>query len=195
MSRILKALLLSLFVFALFSRDGTFATIVAMCFGLSLIPNLVGRRIWLPPELDLCCTSILFAHVFFGMTLGLYETSSLYDKVAHLVGAAVLAWQALKILDRERVVSQLLLSCRVVIGLVLGVALAMGAAWEIFEFTIDSTQLVVSQRGLTDTMHDLIAGFIGGTIPVILRFCFRSRRKREVGRHQSHFEMASSLNK
>ena len=172
----LKAMLLALLVYALFWRDSIFAITVGACLVLSLVPNLLGRHIWLPLGFDLCCTALLLSHVLFGMTLGLYATSSFYDKVVHFVGVGLLSWQALKVLDRECVTRKLLLSCRVVVVLVLGFALALGAAWEIFEFMIDRTGFVVSQPSLSDTMNDLIADAIGGSIPFILRFYFRSRR-------------------
>lgn len=44
------------------------------------------------------------------------------------------------------------------------VALAVAAAWEIFEFLMDTYQRTREQDNLVDTMRDMIAGGLGGAI-------------------------------
>ncbi|MDR4483953.1 MAG: hypothetical protein R3B95_12190 [Nitrospirales bacterium] len=54
--------------------------------------------------------------------------------------------------------------------------------WEIFEFTLDQTGVVVSQFGLCDTMCDLIFDFLGATI--VAGFGALSLRKRAEQGHE-----------
>jgi len=52
--------------------------------------------------------------------------------------------------------------------LVLGLAISAGTLWEVFEFVMNRTGLFYSQRGLHDTMLDLIADAIGAIITLAL---------------------------
>ncbi len=42
-----------------------------------------------------------------------------------------------------------------------GIAVSAGTLWEVFEFTLDRTGLFQTQKGLTDTMLDLVADTVG----------------------------------
>jgi hypothetical protein len=179
LSLILKALLLVMVFNAFLTRDGIFTLIAACSFGLSLVPKLLERRIWLPPGCDLCFTAILSAHVSLGMTLELYETSALYDKVSHYAGTALLTGLALKVLDRHCCLKAIHLSASILTGLILMFALALGAVWEIFEFWIDQTDLVMAQRGLADTMYDLMADLLAGMTVALLRSVLHKRGRLE----------------
>ena len=50
--------------------------------------------------------------------------------------------------------------------------------WELFEFTIDRTGLFYAQRGLIDTMLDLLAD-AGGAVMTVLLLCVRTELKSE----------------
>lgn len=170
LSQIFKALLLVMVFNAALTRDGIFTLIAALSFGLSLVPKFLERRIWLPQECDLCVATILLAHVFLGMTLELYEISAIYDKVSHYAGTALFSWLALKSLYRQCGIKGIHLSSSILIGLILMFSLALGAVWEIVEFIIDQTELVRAQRGLADTMYDLMADLLAGiTVMAVVR--------------------------
>lgn len=186
-SLLFKALLLALVFNAVLTRDGVFTLIVVCCFGLSLVPKLLEKRLWLPPECDLCFSAILWAHVFLGMTLELYETSALYDKVSHYAGTALMTWLAFKALDRQCHLKAIHLSSFLLTCFILMFALAIGAIWEIFEFLIDQTDLVMAQRGLEDTMADLMADLLAGITIAVLRNGF----EKGLGRQHAGQQMES----
>ena len=52
-------------------------------------------------------------------------------------------------------------------------ALGIGALWEVFEFLVDLTGVYQAQRGLPDTMMDLVAGGAGGVIASLF-YCWRN---------------------
>jgi len=109
---------------------------------------------------------LLTAHVVLGMQLELYETSVLYDKAMHVIGLAAIAGILIAAINSycERCGIQLPLG--LLVTMVFGGALSVGTLWEFFEFGIDSTGLFNAQRGLQDTMLDLIADAIGAVLAI-----------------------------
>ncbi|NRG19146.1 hypothetical protein HPQ64_15755 [Rhizobiales bacterium] len=148
------------------------------CAALACLPGVCLEDLGLRTASGLCATSLLFAHVVFGMQANLYETSQVYDKLMHALGSgaitALVIFAMLKFSSREGVCLPLpLFTC-----LVLATAVSLGTIWEVFEFAIDRTGLFRSQRGLTDTMLDLIAnagGALTATAIFAALFKFRDR--------------------
>jgi len=110
--------------------------------------------------------AIWFTTHLVGMRYGLYAHSSLFDKAMHgiITAGFVVMWitwmrpaLAGSRLDPERAAWGLL-------SLTLLFTLATAALWEIFEFGIDQTGLFRAQRGLEDTMYDMIAALMGGCL-------------------------------
>lgn len=107
---------------------------------------------------------LLAAHILLGIQFELYETSKLYDKSMHLIGSAAIAGILIVAIHTycER--------CRIKLPLVLFAilptagSLSLGTLWEFFEFGLDSTGLFNAQRGLPDTMFDLLADAIGAVL-------------------------------
>lgn len=148
------------------------------CAALACLPGVCLADLGLRTAGGLCATSLLFAHVVFGMQANLYETSQIYDKLMHALGsgaiAALVIFSTLKITNRDDVRLPLPLFAI----LVLGIAVSLGTIWEVFEFAIDRTGLFRSQRGLTDTMLDLIAnagGALTATIVFVALFKYPGR--------------------
>lgn len=97
---------------------------------------------------------LVSAHVLLGMGLGLYESSMLYDKLVHV---AAFAWVAACVLPRT--------SSPVMTALA---ATGLGAGWELFEFMADQGGWFVAQKGLDDTMLDLLCDALGASIGVAM---------------------------
>ncbi|MEM6709868.1 MAG: hypothetical protein AAF648_13895, partial [Pseudomonadota bacterium] len=128
-------------------------------------------------------TVLVTAHVIVGMYGGLYESSGidglfglygLYDKSAHLFGSAALAWIGLGALNRRDLFEGEPIRRTLAHVIVLMATLSLGTLWELFEFAIDQTGLFRAQRGLDDTMFDLLANTLGAAAAVIFD---RSRHK------------------
>jgi hypothetical protein len=153
----------------LFAARETLAGGVALgCLALGAGAQLVERRAELArfAEWSACA---LAAHVVLGMAGGLYERSALYDKAVHFAlgyGAARVAAAALA---REVAREGLRLGAPLERWLPFLTAVTLGTAWELFEFALDSSGLVVAQRGLADTMLDLAAGAAGALAAVVVR--------------------------
>lgn len=119
---------------------------------------------------------LLAAHIVLGMYLALYELSVLYDKVMHVVGSGAVA--TILTLGAKSCCRQHRLEVPgpLIVLTVFAGTLSVGTLWEIFEFAIDRTGLFVAQRGLRDTMFDLVADALGATFALaIITVLMRSR--------------------
>ncbi len=58
---------------------------------------------------------------------------------------------------------------------VLGIAISAGTLWEVFEFAMDRTGWFYAQRGLHDTMLDLIADTLGASTTLALYLGVKQR--------------------
>jgi len=144
-------------------RDPVGAALALTCSGLARFALAVERRAELARFAEWSALA-LAAHVVLGMAGGLYERSGLYDKLVHFAlsfGLARLAQHALVqyVACRSLTPGALLLRWVPVLA-----AVALGTAWELFEFVIDASGLVHAQRGLADTMLDLAADVLGALV-------------------------------
>ena len=140
----------------------------AVCLVLSAMPALCLRKGYMRGMMSLVMALLLAAHVLFGMFLGFYELSSMYDKFMHVIGStaiAVIVYAALKAYCSQR---SLTLPWTLRAAMVFSVTLSAGVFWEFFEFSVDRTGLFYAQRGLTDTMIDLVADGLGAVIAILV---------------------------
>ena len=142
-----------------------------------LLPVLIEDPV-LRAAISLCVTALLFAHIVFGMQAGLYETSTIYDKLMHMFGCSAIAGLVIAAVSRYCARTQTRLPVPLLWVLAVGVVVTLGTFWEVFEFAVDRTGLFQAQRGLTDTMFDLIADTLGA---VATACAFVGLSKRRIG--------------
>lgn len=131
------------------------------CAALSLLPRRSVRDHALRSASGLCLSTLLAAHVVLGMEAGLYETSAIYDKLIHALGSGAVTALVIAALNQYCNRERLELPLPLFSALALGIAVSAGTMWEVFEFCIDRTGLFQAQKGLTDTMLDLMADTVG----------------------------------
>ena len=110
------------------------------------------------------------------MQAGLYEISSVYDKLVHVLGSSAITGLLILVVLQYANHQQFRLPLPLLLVSILGFVVSLGTLWEVFEFTIDSTGLFRSQRGLEDTMFDLIVDAIGA-LAALSVFIGLDRRK------------------
>ena len=124
--------------------------------------------------------SLFYCGLFFvycaspvGSVINLYRSVGAYDKIVHFFSGILLAWLAVVLLSRlfDRAVSEvrntklyMLLQC----GFTFFFSSAGAGIWEIFEFTTDRLTGGEMQRGMVDTVTDIIAGNTGALIYCII---------------------------
>jgi uncharacterized membrane protein YjdF len=146
------------------------AFLAFLAFIMTMTPYLVTRKmhLCLPWEVNLLITISLFLHLM-GHVEGYYMLfSPFYDKITHLVSSvtvAVVAFFGAVLADHYQ---DLRLTRPMIIFFVVIFTLAMGAAWEIYEFTLDQLFGLTLQNGNTDTMTDLIVDLCGATIVAVI---------------------------
>ncbi|MFK7854491.1 MAG: hypothetical protein AB8B79_10275 [Granulosicoccus sp.] len=142
--------------------------IAVVALALTFLPGRTIRDPLLRYAFSCVTALLLAAHIVFGMQLGLYETSMLYDKVMHMIGSGAIAGLLLLAIHSYCSRNQVVLSSWHFSVLVFCGTLSAGTLWEIFEFTIDQTGMFYAQRGLQDTMIDLLADAAGAILLLAL---------------------------
>jgi len=140
-----------------------------IAFLLTMAPTLVTRnlRLCFPWEVNLLIALSLYLHVM-GHVGEYYVTlAPYYDKLTHLISSATVGLIAffLAILAEYR--GDIRVTRAAIVIFILTFTLAAGAAWEIYEFTLDQVFGMDLQHGNTDTMVDLIVDLIGSVIVAV----------------------------
>lgn len=136
--------------------------LVGVCaLGLTWAPAAFLRDDILRAPTQSLVAFLLAAHIVLGMALGLYERSSVYDKWVHLVAFGAMTALILLAVTRYCTRHRLAPPFQFIQLFVLTCALSLGTFWELFEFSIDRTGWFTAQRGLHDTMLDLVANLSG----------------------------------
>ncbi len=163
-------------VFSIYKQDWIWAFASFFAFILSMSPLFIERnfKISLPWIMELLIVIPLVLHVWGGV-LNLYSIPY-YDKIAHFISSAIIAFLALIIIYVLDVYWEGLKMDLFMVGFFIVIfTIAIGGIWEILEFISD---LIIvgaptAQVSLNDTMMDLIydsmAGIIvgiGGTIGI-----------------------------
>ncbi len=172
LSTILKVFIAVLGIWALVGhQDVVWAFASFFALFLSLSPVLIRRNlnISLPWLLELLIVIPLALHVWGGV-LGLYDAVPFYDKMAHFISVAVIAFLALIVVYVIDVYWDGLKMDLVTMGFFIAIfAIALGGIWEIGEYVSDT--LVVgapkAQESLDDTMMDLVYDTAAGVIVAV----------------------------
>jgi len=163
--------------------------LILSLMGLALAPVVFRRQlpVDVPPEFLLLAVVFVFAAIFLGEVRSYYERIWWWDIALHgssglLLG--ILGFLLVYVLnENERI--DLHMRPRFVAFFAFLFAIAVGALWEIFEFSMDrlfSTQMqkpmLGDPSGLTDTMWDLIVDSLGGFFISALGWWHMEREER-----------------
>ena len=152
---------------------------VGLALGLTFLPRLIKSqyRIVLPEELELVIVLVIYASLFLGEIHGYYTLFWWWDIVLHAGSGLALGYigfLSMFILYENKKVAA---SPRGIALFSFCFALAIGALWEIAEFSMDLTfgaslKGYPMQPGLVDTMKDLIVDAAGALIASISGFFY-----------------------
>ncbi|MDQ8204502.1 hypothetical protein [Pelagicoccus sp. SDUM812003] len=155
----------------------------------TMSPIILGRRfqVYIPPEFQLMAIGFVFAALFLGELRQFYVRIWWWDIALHTTSGFLLGILGflLVYLLNENARIELTMRPRFVAFFAFVFAVAIGAVWEIFEFTMDQVFGTQMQKpmfndpsGLTDTMWDLIVDTLGALIISLLGWWYMRRRKR-----------------
>ena len=142
-----------------------FSSVVVLIF--SFVPAMISRRfkIVLPIEVDFILAVFLYVHFILGEMQEYYKLFWWFSGVLHLSSGVLFGLLGFVIAYVLLSTHKIKAAPSFVILFTLSLSMATGAAWEIFEYTMDQTLGFNMQKsGLIDTMWDLIANFLGALL-------------------------------
>lgn len=150
--------------------ENVFLTLTVIA--LIVVPAFLMRqwRIHVPAEFQLIAVAFVFLSLFLGSARDFYYKYWWWDIVLH-AGSGVLfgivGWIVLFLLLQSNRLPKGVGPALVAVFAVT-FAVTLGVVWEIFEFAVDSlwpaVNMMSSETGVRDTMHDLIVDLIGAII-------------------------------
>jgi hypothetical protein len=153
---------------------------------LTALPLLILRRlaIFIPPEFELLAIAFIFASLFLGGTRDYYGRFWWWDLALHTTSGALLGILGFLLVYVLNGIPRLDLHLRpgFVAFFAFCFALAVGALWEVFEFSMDElagtnmqTPFLGDPSGLTDTMWDLIVDALGALAIALAGYLYMKR--------------------
>jgi hypothetical protein len=173
--------LVSAFVLSLAQGNWSSAFLSGTAVLLSLAPYVAGRTldVHFPNSFSFAVAVFVFATLFLGEVGNFYETYWWWDLILHagtgiafgLIGLTVL----LIFFKKKRVSADPLILALFAFSF----SVAIGALWEIFEFSLDQLFGLNTQRsGLPDTMGDLIIDSLAAAAAAVTAYWYVHPRKK-----------------
>ena len=176
-------------VLVLWRGEGMTAVLVLVIMGVTLAPAVLGRRlpVDIPAEFQVLAIVFVFAALFLGEVRSWYVRIWWWDIALHTSSGLLLGLLGFLLVyvlnENERV--DVHMRPRFVALFAFLFAVAVGALWEIFEFSMDRMLGTNMQKpmfgdpsGLTDTMWDLIVDTLGAFAISALGWWYMRRGER-----------------
>jgi len=184
-SLIVQLLLISMLPYLIYRKNYIYAGAALLAILAAYAPALMKRNfnIQLPWFLELAITIALFLHVG-GLAFHWYSRFRFYDSVLHIWGTMIIALLGFMMVYALYYLGKIKLSIRMIAVFTFIFALAIGALWEIAEFTIDHTLYTHAQLSNMDTMSDLIFDGLGGAVIAVLGMWYiRKTPEKRINEH------------
>lgn len=176
----LRALIVIAINWALVSGEWETFFISIMALVITFMPEAIKKsyKIRLPIEFDIIMVVFIFASVFLGEVVDAYENFLWWDAVLHLTSGIVLSYAGFLILYTLYFQQKLKAQPIIFAFFTFTTGLAIGAVWEIFEYTVDQNFGTNMQKsGLQDTMWDLIVDAFGAILVAVSAYYFIKHKK------------------
>ena len=134
--------------------------------GITFLPIILSRhfQVNIPPEFECLTIAFVYATLYLGSVQGFYLKYWWWDSMLHTGSGfilGILGFLLVYVLNERREIG-LAMRPHFVALFAFTFSLALGALWEIFEFTVDSFfDMNMQETGLVDTMWDLIVDTVG----------------------------------
>ncbi len=150
-----------------------FSTFVA-----SYLPELLEWifKVRFTEELKFIAVAFIFMCFYLAEGFDWYDVFWWWDVLLHTLSGVIIGTGGFLVVSEFFRRKKVRLSAFFTAFYALVFALALGAFWEIIEFSIDNIFHATMQPGLTDTMQDIICDFSGGLIAAIASY-YHIKRK------------------
>jgi len=178
-SFLLKLAILNIFIIDLVNGYWVGAFVAFVVFVFSLVPSLVERnyKIYLPNEFGFFTTLLLYLHYVLGEIKGYYEIYPWYDNLLHYSGSLLIGLVGFFIVYTFYYTKEVKTSPFFVVLFTFIFSLAIGTLWEIVEYSIDVFFAADMQKGLVNTMSDLLMDTLGALLASLLGYLYIKRAK------------------
>ncbi len=151
--------------------------------GVTMLPDFLGKRfdVHIPSEFEFLAVLFVYGALFLGELRGFYIKYWWWDLVLHTASGfllGLLGFLLVYVLNEKREI-KLHMTVGFVALFAFVFSVAIGAVWEIFEFTMDQVFGMNMQKamlddpsGLTDTMWDLIVDSIGAFLVALTGYFY-----------------------
>ena len=186
---VLQAIMTIEFAATLYEGQWFTAFLVFVIIALTLAPAALGQRlrVHIPSEFQLLAVVFVFASLFLGEIHSYYDRIWWWDIALHTTSGLLLGivgFLLVYLLNKSENIDIHLRPHFVALFAFL-FAVAVGALWEIFEFTMDRNfgtrmqkPMLGDPSGLTDTMWDLIVDTIGAATISLFGWWYTRRGER-----------------
>lgn len=173
----------------LLNRQWLPALLVLVIASIVLAPTILRQRlpVVIPAEFQILALAFMFSSLFLGEVRGYYENIWWWDILLHASSGLLLGLMGFLLVyvlnENER--AHLNMRPRFIAMFAFLFAVAVGAVWEIFEYSMDTFLGTTMQKpmlgddsGLTDTMWDLIVDTLGALVISTLGWWYLHRGQR-----------------
>lgn len=166
-TQIIRAILILVVPYFIFRKNYLFALTAFIAALLSVIPAIIKRnyRLAIPWPLESLIAILLFSHIL-GVNFGLFDIPS-WSKFMHFFGSTIVAVLAFITVYTLNFIKKIKLNLFMIGFFTFVFAIAIGALWEIAEFFCDVYLGTAFQKGLNDTMWDLVFDSLAGIVAAI----------------------------
>lgn len=174
------------FVSGLVEQRWTVAFVSLLILFTTFLPSLIERnlKIMLPIEFELIVTVFLYASLFLGEIHDYYTLFWWWDAVLHAGSGLALGFVGFLIMYTLYHEKKLKASPLLIAVFSFCFALALGALWEIFEFSMDTIfGFNMQKSGLVDTMWDLIVDAVGALIVSFFGWLYVKYKRKGIINH------------
>jgi uncharacterized membrane protein YjdF len=180
-SFILRFSIVIAIVTATYHKDWLLLFSASIIFILTFAPMIIERnfKIFLPTELEIIMVIFIYLSLFLGEIKNYYLKYWWWDIMLHGFSAMIFGlcgFIILFVMYQEKKIKAKPIFIAI---FAFCFALAIGALWEIFEFTMDQAfdynmqkSMLGDDSGLTDTMFDLIIDSIGAFFAAVLAYFY-----------------------
>lgn len=177
---IIRVSLLLAVVGGIFRGDWSLIFATSLIFIATYLPSLFERRykIHLPVEFELIIILFIYASLFLGEIRGYYTLFWWWDVILHTSSGIAIGFVGFLIvyilyyknkIETKPIWAAVFAFC---------FAMAIGAVWEIFEFSMDQFfGLNMQKSGLVDTMWDLIVDALGALFTSLVGYYYLKGKK------------------
>lgn len=187
----LRVVILASGIYQTFLGETAIGIVILITFALIVSPNIIFKKknLFFPVEVEILLFFMVLLQFVVGEARDWYTNVPYYDKFVHFMLPMFLGLIGFLVIYTMQAMGNLKASLTTMAILIVMIAMAVGAGWEIFEYLSDELiyprwpyhhfQGSLTEDPLHDTMNDLIMDTAGATVGALLGLYFIGRAQKK----------------